>query len=377
MTIVEANSPSQIKRFIDFPHKLFSGDPNYVPEIYIAQKELFSEKKNPFFKHSKVQLFLALDANGEICGRIAAIRNNNYNEYTGRKSGFFGFFDAIEDYEVARLLLDKAVEWVKAEGLTSIQGPTNFSTNDTAGLLVEGYESPPTVMMTYNPPYYVRFIEQYGFKSEMDLLSYLITQEKVNQKSMEIAGKLEERLSKRGITIRSIKMKNFKQEVRAIKEVYNKAWDKNWGFVPVTSDEFDHLAEGLKLVIRPEFTFVAEHEGKRIGFLLAIPDINQITRTIKRGRLFPFGIFKLLFGKNKVQKVRVITLGILEEYRRMGVEGIFYARLIKACFDYNIQSAEASWVLDNNQMMKQGIERINGEVYKKHRIYELDLSTTG
>lgn len=374
MTIVEANAKNQVKQFIDFPHDLYDGDPNYVPEIYLAQKELFSPKKNPFFKHSKVKLYLALNAQGKICGRIAAIRNNNYNSFSNQNIGFFGFFDVIEDYAIAKQLLDKAVEWVKNEGLDAIQGPTNFSTNDTAGILVDGFNSPPTVQMTYNKPYYVEFIERFGFEKKMDLLSYLVKDETVNQKSLKISGMLEERLKKKGITVRNLNMKNFSKEVNAIKEVYNLAWDKNWGFVPATDDEFKHIAEGLKMVIRPEFTFIAEHEGKRIGFLLAIPDINQIAKNIKRGRLFPFGIFKLLFGKNKVQKVRVITLGVIEEYRKMGVEGVFYSKLINNCFKYKIREAEASWVLDNNLMMKKGLENINGEVYKKHRIYEMPIN---
>ncbi|MEM1319348.1 MAG: hypothetical protein AAGG75_03780 [Bacteroidota bacterium] len=374
MTIVAVETNKQRKQFIDFPHQLYANDPNYVPEIYLAQKELFSKSKNPFFKNAKVQLYLAYDSNQRIVGRIAAIRNDSYNDFAKANIGFFGFFDVYEDYEIARQLLDKAVAWVKAEGLDAIQGPTNFSTNDTAGMLSEGFDSPPTVQMTYNAPYYLDFVERYGFQSKMELLSYLITEEKVNMKSLRVANMLEERLKKKGIVVRTLKMKQFKQDVKAIKEVYNAAWDKNWGFVPATDEEFEHLADGLKMIINPDLALIAEHDGRKVGFLLAVPDINEIMRTVKRGRLLPFGIFKLLFGKNKVKKVRIITLGILEDYRKMGIEGIFYSRVIQTCLAAKIYQAEASWVLANNQMMNAGLEKLNAEVYKRHRIYEMPIS---
>ncbi len=373
MKITEVSTGKQKKQFIDFPHDLYEGDENYVPEIFIGQKELMDERKNPFFKHSKVQLYLAR-RNGEIVGRIAAIRNNNYNEYVNGNVGFFGFFDVIEDYEVAKYLLDTAVKWVKKEGLDGIVGPANFSTNDTAGTLVEGFELPPVVMMPYNKRYYPKFLERYGFEKKMDLLAYHVTEETVNMKSVRIAGMIEERLKKKGIIIRSINAKKFKEEVRKIRVVYNAAWDKNWGFVPTTEEEFYHLAEGMKMVLDPDFGLVAEHQGKIVGFVLAIPDINFILRTIKRGRLLPFGIFKLLLGKRKITKIRIITLGVLEEYRKMGIEGAFYARIISRGMEKGYTSAEASWILENNEMMRLGVEHINMEAYKRYRIYEKSLS---
>jgi len=373
MRITEVSTSKQKKQFIDFPHDLYEGDENYVPEIFIGQKELMDERKNPFFQHSKVQLYLAW-RDEKIVGRIAAIRNNNYNEYVNGNVGFFGFFDVIEDYEVAKTLLDTAVNWVKKEGLDGIIGPANFSTNDTAGTLVEGFELPPVVMMPYNKRYYPEFLERYGFRKKMDLLAYHVTEETVNMKSVRIAGMIEERLKKKGIIIRSINTKKFKEEVRKVREVYNAAWDKNWGFVPTTEEEFYHLAEGMKMVLDPDFGLVAEHQGKIVGFVLAIPDINFIMRTVKRGRLLPFGIFKLLLGKRKIKKIRIITLGVLEEYRKMGIEGAFYARIISRGMQKGYTSAEASWILENNEMMRLGVEHINMEAYKRYRIYEKSLA---
>ncbi len=368
-SIIEVKSNRDKKRFIDFPHELYKDDPNYVPEIYIGQKELLSEKKNPFFRHSKVQLYLAYQ-NEEIVGRIAAIRNNEYNNFANANVGFFGLFDVIENYEVAKVLLDTANQWVKNEKLDAVLGPTNFSTNDTAGLLVEGFDRPPVVMMTYNKPYYVTFLEQYGFVSQMDLLAYHVTEQTVNTKSVRIANMLGERLEKKGITVRSVNMKNFKTEVNTICDIYQNAWDKNWGFVPPTKAEFNHLAEGLKMVVDPDFALIAEDKGKAVAFALAVPDINIIARTIKKGRLLPTGIFKLLFQKKKIKRLRIILLGVLEGYRKMGIEGIFYARIISRGMEKGYNEAEASWILDNNEMMKKGVEGANMVPYKRYRIYE-------
>ncbi len=372
MDIIEVKSGKDKKRFIDFPHDLYAGDPNYVPEIYLGQKELLDEKKNPFFQHSKAQLFLALQ-NGKIVGRIAAIRNNEYNRFANANVGFFGFFEVIENYEVAKFLLDTAASWVKSEGLDAILGPTNFTTNDVAGLLVEGFNRPPVVMMAYNKTYYPAFLERYGFTKQMDMLAYAVTEEQVNMKSVRLAQMIGERLEKRGITVRPVNMKKFKEEISKVREVYRGAWDKNWGFVPPTDAEFDRLAAEMKLIMDPEFALLAEHEGRIVAFALAIPDVNVIIRTINRGRLLPTGILKLLFQKKKIKRLRIILLGVLEDYRRMGIEGVFYARIISRGLEKGYNEAEASWILDNNEMMKKGVEGVNMVPYKRYRIYEKSM----
>ena len=338
----------------------------------MGQKELLSPKKNPFFKHSKVQCFLAYK-NNKIVGRIAAIYNRNYNEYADRNVGFFGLYDVVDDYEVSKALLDQVVSWCATEKVTAIVGPTNFTTNDTAGLLVEGYEVPPTVMMVYNKPYYLDHLEKYGFGKSKDLLAYEVTEDEVNMKSVKLAGMLQERLGRKGITIRDLNMKKLDEEIIGVRDIYRDAWDKNWGFVPATNEEFDHLAEALKLIIDPQFVQIAEHEGKMIGFALAIPDINQITINIKRGRLFPTGLFKLLMGKKKIKKIRIILLGVIEDYRKLGIEGVFYAKIISNGLAKGVHTAEASWILEDNEMMNKGLQNINARVSKRYRILELPL----
>ena len=374
LNISKVESKSDVKRFIYFPHELYKADPNYVPELYLNISEVLSKKKNPFFKHSTAELFLATNSNGEVVGRVAAILDNNYNSHHESNVGFFGFFDVIEDYEIAARLLDTAIEWVKAKGVDRILGPTNFTTNDTAGMLIDGYDSPPTAMMTYNRPYYNDFVTRYGFGKEMDLFAYYIPTVGVNEKSLRLAQMLQERLLRKGITIRTSTKKNKKSDIVKIKDVYLKAWEKNWGFVPPTDAEFDQLAEGLKMVLDARYNFVAEHNGKMIGFAVGLPNINEILINMKRGRLFPFGIFKLLLGKKKTKVLRIVLLGVFEEYRSMGVAAVFFANFIKAARAHGLEGGEASWVLENNDMMVRGAENLNGEKYKTYRIYSKNIT---
>jgi GNAT superfamily N-acetyltransferase len=370
--IVEVQTPKQLKVFIDFQHDLYKGDSNYVPELFIAQKDLLSPGKHPFHEHSKIQLFLAYKDN-VLSGRIAAIMNNNHNSFNKVKDGFFGFFDVIDDQQVTQHLFDAAAAWLKKQGAETIVGPTNPTTNDACGLLVEGFDTPPVAMMTYNAEYYARLIEGAGLSKQIDLLAYDVPTGTADERSIKLQQAIENRLKTKGITIRPINMKDFKNEVKKVKEVYNSAWDKNLGFVPSTDAEFNYMAKDMKMILDPNFCLVAEHNGTFIGFALAIPDINEILRTIPRGRLLPFGIFKLLFGAKKIKSLRVLALGVVDGYRKLGIEACFYARIIKRAQERNIRGAEASWILEHNEMMKKGIESINGKVYKKYRIYEKAL----
>ncbi len=373
INILEVSSKKDLKKFIDFPHTLYKGDPNYVPELHIAVKEHLSEKKNPYFLHSKVQLFLAYQGDS-IVGRIAVTVNNRYNEYHGSNVGFFGFFDVINDIHVASALLSKAEEILKAQSISAILGPTNLTTNDTAGILVEGFDRPPVVQMTYNKPYYVDLLEQLGYVKDMDLYAYKLHTENVNKKALRLTGMIQERLKKQGITIRNVNMKKFDQEAANIRKIYNAAWEKNWGFVPPTEKEFDFLAEGLKMIVNEKTTYIAEENGEMVAFAVGLPNINEILINNKKGRLFPTGIFKLLLGKNKTKSLRIVLLGVKEEFRKKGIEAVFFARFIEAGIEMKIDFAEASWILENNVMMRQAAENLNGTKYKTYRIYTKTLS---
>ncbi|GAB3834274.1 GNAT family N-acetyltransferase [Pontibacter rugosus] len=370
--VLRVETKRQLKAFIDFPHALYKDDPHYVPELYIAQKDLLTPGKHPFHEHSTLQLYLAYQ-DGNVVGRIAAILNNNHNTFNNAKDGFFGFFDCVKDGEVANLLFQEVRQWLYAKGAKTVIGPVNFSTNETCGMLVEGFDSSPAAMMPYNYPYYITLLENLGFQKKVDLLAYQFGADGYNDKPYRLSKVIRARLEQKGITIRPISLKNYKQEAEKLREIYNSAWDKNLGFVPMTPKEFDYMAKDLKLIVDPDFCLVAEHEGKIIGFSLAIPDINQILKKIKRGRLLPTGIFKLLTQRKQINAVRIIALGVVEGYRKLGIEAVFYGAAMQKHREKKMQSAEASWILENNVMMNQGLLKMGARPYKKYRIFEKAL----
>jgi len=372
ITIKAVETKAALASFIDFPHKLFEGNKNYVPELHIAQRDVLTPGKHPFHNHSEMQLFLAYDGD-VIKGRIAAIFNNNHNTFKNVTEGFFGFYDLYNDAAVSKKLLDEAEKWLLAKGATKMIGPVNPSTNETAGLLIEGFDSPPVAMMTYNNPYYLDLLTAAGFEKSVDLLAYNLPTNVVNKRSLALKDTLRKRLAERNITIRNINLKDYKNEVEKILSVYNDAWIENTGFIPMTDEEFKYLAKDLKMILDKDFAMVAEHEGKTIGFALAIPDINQTLIKIKRGRLLPTGIFKLLLGKKKINYVRVIALGVNKEYRKAGIEAFFYAEIIQQAINKKLTGGEASWILENNEMMNNGLIKMNATVYKRYRILEKSI----
>lgn len=369
-TVVAVSNKKQLGSFIDFPHDLYKDDPNYVPELFIAQKDLLTT--HPFHKHSTLQCFLLLE-NNRVTGRIAAILNNSHNQFNNANDGFFGFFDVINDTESARLLIETAEKWLKEKGLSTIIGPVNFSTNESCGLLVEGFDMQPVVMMPYNASYYPALLEANGLKKKVDLIAWRWEGDAYDDRSVQLLEKLESRLNRSDIVIRKINMKNFKQEAANLRDVYNDAWDKNMGFVPLNDEEYDYQAKDLKMILDPDFCFLAEQNGKIVGFGAAIPDINQIQKKIKRGRLLPTGIFKLLFGLKKVKGIRILLLGVVEGYRKLGIEACIYGNIIKSYKRKGFKYAEASWTLEHNDLVNNAIKAIKGDPYKKYRIYEKSL----
>lgn len=370
--IVIVRSPKQLKAFIDFPHDLYKGDANYVPELFIAQRDLLTPGKHPFHEHSRVQLFLYYKDH-VISGRIAAILNNNHNQFNNTTDGFFGFFECINDPQIALALFDSAEQWLQEQGATTIIGPVNPSTNEPCGLLIDGFDKPPLAMMTYNKPYYTALMEGVTLQKKVDLLAYDIPIAQVGDRPVLLEERLLTRLRQKQITIRAVNKKDLANEARKVLDIYNAAWDKNLGFVPMTDKEFGYLAKDLKMVLDEQLCLIAEHNGRQVGFALAIPDINQVLIKVRRGRLLPTGIFKLLLGMKKVNRLRVLALGVKEEYRKLGIEACFYAAIIRRANERKMSGGEASWILEHNELMNKGIERINGKVYKRYRIYEKPL----
>ena len=365
--IIPVQSKKELTAFIDFPHELYKNDPNYVPELFIAQRDLLTT--HPFHKHSSLQCFLLYNGD-QITGRIAAIHNTAHNAFNQVNDGFFGFFDCINDQESANLLLDTAKGWLQEKGLSTIVGPVNFSTNESCGLLIEGFDSPPVVMMPYNATYYPQLLENWGLAKRVDLIAWKWNGDNYDDRSVKLMDRLEERLNRNGIVIRKINMKKFKEEADKLKAVYNTAWDKNMGFVPLNDEEYDYQAKDLKMILDPDFCFLAEKDGKVVGFGAAIPDINEILIKIKRGRLLPTGIFKLLFGKKHVKGIRIMLLGVVEGYRKMGIEACIYGSIIKSYKAKGLHYAEAGWTLEHNDLVNNAIIAIKGEPYKKYRILE-------
>ncbi|MGO3655172.1 MAG: hypothetical protein ACTJFN_12465 [Sphingobacterium sp.] len=370
--IVTVETKRQKAKFIDFPHDLYAEDNNYVPELFLGQSDMLNPDKHPFYKHSTAKFFLAYKEE-KLVGRIAAIWNVNHNTFNQVQEGQFGFFDCINDHEVANQLLACAGDWVKNKGGNKIVGPINLSTNDTCGLLVEGFDRPPMAMMPYNFPYYEALLTAAGLSKKIDLRAYLVNKSRASHRSVLLLDRLEARLARSGIRLRQINLKDFKNEAKKIKKVYNQAWDKNVGFVPMTDDEFMYVAKDLKMIVDPKYCILAEQEGEIIGFALGVPNINEILIKIKRGRLLPTGIFKLLFGRKNVQSLRVLMLGVLSNYRRLGIEACLYGRIIKNAMPAGITEAECSWMLDDNFLMNHAIEQINADFYKRYRLFEKAL----
>lgn len=367
---IPVKTSKELNEFIKLPWQIYANDKKWVPPLICEEKILLTRSIHPFHHHADVEYFLA-KADTKVKGRIAAIVNHRHNEFHDEKVGFFGFFECINDIEVARQLFRSAEEWLRGKGMISIRGPCNFSTNETCGLLVEGFDSSPLLMMTYNPQYYINLITDNEYEKAMDLFAYFIATDAILKDRIErIANLVRERGS---IHIRSVNMKNFNQELEIVNYIYNNAWSKNWGFVPMTDEEFMFNAKSLKSIILPEFACIAETGGEPVGFALALPDLNPILKKVN-GRLFPFGWLYFLFANKRRNPIlRVIALGVIHKYQNVGVATLFYSKFIEEGLKRGYKGAEMSWILETNDLMNKPIQQIGGKLYKRYRIYEKKL----
>ncbi len=365
---------ADLKRFIDFPYRLHRGDPLWVPPLRMDVKGMLNRKKNPFFQHAEAEYFLAETekggrAKGEVVGRIAAIDNRAHIEFHDENAGFFGFFECVDEQPVASVLFDAAAHWLKERGRVLMRGPASFSTNDECGLLVDGFDTPPTVLNPHNPPYYVALVESAGFSRAKDLLQFQSTNPTMPGRLLRAAQLLAQR---KKITLRRINMKQFDHEIEHIKRLYNAAWEKNWGFIPMTDAEIDHLAKQLKPVLVPDLVVFVEREGEVIGFAAALPDLNVALKKNPSGRIFP-GIIKVLLASRKITRIRILLLGLLPEYRKTGADALMYHWIWEKGTALGYRWAEGGWILDDNVAMKNGLLRIGFEPYKTLRLYDRPL----
>ncbi|NUN07600.1 MAG: hypothetical protein HUU54_00315 [Ignavibacteriaceae bacterium] len=368
--IKPVTSQSDLMKFIRFQWTIYKNDPYWVPPLMMDRKKLLSKAKNPFFRHAEAEYFLAYRDN-EIVGRIAAIKNDLHNSVHNDKVGFFGFFECINDQAVANALFDTAKGWLKKRGLDSMRGPANPSSNDEYGLLIEGFDDSPRLLMTYNPPYYINLTENYGLLKAKDLYAYKLEYGKAI-KSDKLRRVAELAKKRYGLKISQMNMKDFKNELNKVKYVYNKAWAPNWGFVPLTSDEIDAMAADLRPLAEPSLILFGEINNELIGFALVLLDYNVAFKQMN-GRLFPFGFLKLFTAKKQIEWARVLTLGIIPEHQKKGLDAVFYLDIMERARKIGIELGEASWILEDNDMMNRGAKVLGGEVYKKYRIYEMPV----
>ncbi|MBX5481498.1 MAG: N-acetyltransferase [Myxococcaceae bacterium] len=373
VTVIPVQSTADREAFIHFPYKLYRDDPNWVPPLIMERRDFLDPKKNPWFEFGAVELFLAR-RNGEVVGRIAAVKDPRYNEFHGTRVGFFGLFESIDDVRVARGLFDAAAGWVKAHGFESMMGPVNFSTNYECSTLIEGFDAPPVVMMAYNPRYYPALFDACGFQKAKDLWAWeLSSAVEPPEKVVRIAEKIRAR---DGIVVRPVNIKEFDREVRIIKDIYNSAWEKNWGFVPMTEKEFDHLARDMKQMVVPDLLLIAEVNGEPVAFSMTLPDAN-IALKAAGGRLtrygLPIGLAKLLLASRKIKRLRLITLGIKAGYRRRGLDAILYLDTLRTARRLGYTGGEISWTLEDNDLVNRAIESMGGRRYKTYRLYQRPL----
>ncbi|MGA2152005.1 MAG: GNAT family N-acetyltransferase [Geobacteraceae bacterium] len=367
---IELGHRRQLKKFIKFSWKVYRDDPNWVPPLILDQLQFFTPGKNPYLSHSKAQLFMAFRGE-EPVGRISAHENSQHIQVHKDGAGFFGFFECINDQTVANALFDAASSWLRERRLKTMRGPVSFSVNHEVGLLIDAFDEPPLIRMTYNPPYYAGLIEGYGLQKIQDLYAYaMFESEDLPKRLRDIAVFV---LEDPKLVVRTMDVRDFKNEVDRIKKIYAEAWSENWGAVPLTEEEFDRIVGEFKLIYDRDLSFIAEYDGEPAGLSLVLPDMNQALKKAG-GRLFPLGLLKILWHKRKINSWRVPVVGVLEEHRMRGIEAVFCCRAYDAAKKKkNYRKCELSWILESNTAVNAVLKKLGARRSKTYRIYEKQL----
>ena len=367
--VSEVTTRRERNAFIKFPWQIYANDPAWVPPLIIERKTFLNRKRHPFYQHGDAALFLAWK-NGEIVGRIMASDDPNYNSLHQSNVGCFGLFESIDDRDVATALFEAAANWLRKKGRTEIMGPIDYSTNYVCGLLIDGFQFPPTILTAHNPSYYRHLIEGCGFTKAKDWYAWWFADP---AKAVAHLRRLATRFNRRcAATIRPANLRNLRDESRRLREIYNRAWERNWGFVPFTEAEIEFMTNELKPLLVPGFAWIAEMGSQPAGFILALPDINVVLRDLN-GRLtrfgLPIGLIKLLSYKKRIYKGRLIALGVVEEYRRYGIAEMLVLRVIEETMIKRGITGEMSMTLEDNFMINRFLEAIGAQRYKTYRIY--------
>jgi hypothetical protein len=367
MKLIEVKNKRQLKQFINLPWQIYKANKFWVPPLKIDVGELLSDK-NPFWMHAKRQFFLIYDEKGEVLGRIAAIIDYNYISFQNDKCGFFGFFECINDINVAKVLFDSARKWLKEQKIHKMMGPMNPSTNDECGFLMEGFNILPSIMMPYTPEYYLNLAQKCGLEKIKELYAYNmdVTNDSRLARLERVVNMANKKLP--NLEIVTLKKSSFKEDLASAIFVYNCAWKKNWGFVPWSDKEFKYIASKLKNLIDPEMVIIAKISDVAIGMLISLPDYTQVLKKMD-GKVLPFGIFKFLYYRKRINSLRLMVMGVVKEYRHKGIETVMYEKGFKNALKLGYKHCELSWVLDDNIMTRRTAEMMNGKVYKKYAIY--------
>jgi GNAT superfamily N-acetyltransferase len=369
LEVVDLGKKGDRARFVDMIHPLYEGDRHFIAPLRMQQMHFLDTAKNLSLSQLEVHAVLA-HRGGRCVGRITGHIDRAYDAYHGTKAGWFGFFESIDDVQVAHALLDEAFRWVKSRGATEIIGPMNFTTNHQCGLLVENFDRPPVIEMTYNPPYYGRLLETYGLGKAKDLFAWWIDVTKgLDDPNIKRFYNIAEKVKKRsGLTIRGANMKEFEKEVSTIFTIYNQAWQRNWGFVPVNEAEFKMIAKDLRQIINPSLVLVVEdRDGKPAGFSVTLPDVNALMP--RNGRLLPFGWWKLATGMKSVKTGRLFTLGVVPAYRKRGVEALLCVETALRGKEVGLSGGEIGWTLEDNELINSPIRTMGGKLDRKYRLY--------
>jgi len=357
------------KRFLNYPWTLYRDDPLWIPPLRQNQKELVNYQKHPFYDDAEIETFLA-ERDGEICGRVAAILNHAHNRtHPEDQRGFIGFFECINDQEVANGLLNAAKDWFAARHVSDLRGPVNPSLNYECGMLVENFKMSPTFMMTYNPPYYPDLWEQYGFVKAQDMYTFIGYTDEIEEMDTKIEQIAEQAAERFNVTTRGISKKNFQKDVETFLHIYNASLEGVWGHVPMSADEVRHTAKSLRFLIVPSLTLIAEIEGKAVGSILGLLDYNPRIKAMD-GRLFPFGFLKLLWNRKSIPRIRMVSTNVLPAYQMWGVGVILAGNMLKPAIKHGMAEGEFSWVLESNKLSRKTLERADLFREKVHRLYD-------
>jgi GNAT superfamily N-acetyltransferase len=372
--VSEVTSRRERNAFIKFPWQIYSNDPAWVPPLIVERKTFLDRERHPFYRHGDAVLFLARK-NGKVAGRIMASDDPNYNSLHQSNVGCFGLFESIDDHDVTGALLEAAAVWLRKKGRNEIMGPIDYSTNYVCGLLIDGFEFPPTILTAHNPPYYQYLIENCGFTKAKDWYAWWFAD---HSKAVAHLRRVATRFATRcPAIIRPANLKNIRDESRRLREIYNQAWKKNWGFVPFTEAEIEFMTRELKPLVIPGFALIAEVGDEPSGFILGLPDINVALRHID-GRLttfgLPIGLVKLLYYKSRIRTARLIALGVIEKYRRAGVAEMLVLRIVEDTMIKRGFTGELSLTLEDNVMINRFLEAIGAERYKTYRIYNKSIA---